>query len=376
MNNLNIYMFIKRKTIMKKLLLAAIYSIALLSAATTSANNNKLNTVAIFDAQHPPGNIAITPSGRKFLSIHGFYGQKQKIMELFKDGTTKPYPNEAWAYAYKNGKGFYDVLGISVSDDGILWMLDTSDPDHAGRLVGWDTINEQLDKIIYLAKPTITDTSFLNDLAVDNKNGYIYIADTAQGSQAAIITVNIKTGAARRVLQNSHYTTAENIDMVIEGRTIKIGGQAARLGVNPITLEPNENWLYFGSMSGTSIYRIATSAMIDEDLSSKALEQKVERYGTKPISDGIIVDGGGNVYVTDITNGAIGVVKPSGDYEVLFKDERLVWPDGFSYGADDKIYFTVNELHRSPPLNDGKDGSQGQFSVLSFEPLVKGKVGR
>jgi hypothetical protein len=53
-----------------------------------------------------------------------------------------------------------------------------------------------------------------------------------------------------------------------------------------------------------------------------------------------------------------------------------VWPDGFSYGADDKIYFTVNELHRSPPLNDGKDGSQGQFSVLSFEPLVKGKVGR
>lgn len=361
---------------MKKLLLAVTFSITLLSAASTSANSSKLHTVAKFDAQHPPGNIAITPSGRKFLSIHGFYGQKQKVMELLEDGTTRPYPNEEWAYTYNNGKGFYDVLGINVSTDGVLWMLDTSGPDHAGRLVGWDTNTEQLHKIIYLAKPTITNTSFLNDLAVDNKNGYIYIADTAQGGQAAIIAVNLKTGAARRILQDSHYTTAEDIDMIIEERTIKIGGQPVRLGVNPITLEPNEDWLYFGSMSGTSLYRIATSAIINESLSSKELEKKVQRYGTKPISDGIVVDGGGNVYVTDITNGAIGVVKPSGDYEVLFKDERLVWPDGFSYGADHKIYFTVNKLHRSPVLNSGKDASQGQFSVLSFEPLVKGQVGR
>ncbi|MEI8618424.1 hypothetical protein P4S63_18675 [Pseudoalteromonas sp. B193] len=61
------------------------------------------------------------------------------------------------------------------------------------------------------------------------------------------------------MLQNSHYTTAENIDMVIDGRIMSLGGQPARLGVNPITLDPNEDWLYFGSMSGTSVYRIATA---------------------------------------------------------------------------------------------------------------------
>ena len=336
-------------THIKKLLLAAACSTALLGSNALSANtdnqNADLKTVATFDAQHPPGNIAITPSGRKFLSVHGFFGQKQKIMELLSDGTTKPYPNEEWAYAYNNGKGFYDVLGINVSSDGVLWMLDTSGPDHAGRLVGWDTNKEQLHKIIYLAKPTITDTSFLNDLVIDNKHGVVYIADTAQ-------------------------------DMVIDGRTMSLGGQPARLGVNPITLDPNEDWLYFGSMSGTSVYRIATSDINNESLSAKALEGKVTRYGTKPISDGIIVDGGGNVYVTDITNGAIGVVKPTGDYEVLFKDERLSWPDGFSYGADHKIYFTVDDLHNSPVLNNGKNQSHGKFKVMSFEPLVKGKVGR
>jgi sugar lactone lactonase YvrE len=361
--------------IMTKLLLAAAYSTVLLSSVAAFANNN-LHTVATFDAQHPPGNIAITPSGRTFLSVHGFYNQKQKVMELLSDGTTTPYPNEDWAYAYKNGTGFYDVLGINVSNDGVLWMLDTSGPDHAGRLVGWDTNKEQLHKIIYLAKPTITDTSFLNDLVIDNKHGFVYITDTAQGSQAAIITVNLKTGVARRVLQDSHYTTAENIDIVIDGRIMKLGGQPARLGVNPITLDPREDWLYFGSMSGTSVYRVATSAIIDERLTKKALEKKVMRYGTKPISDGIIVDGGGNVYVTDITNGAIGVVKPNGEYTVLFKDDRLSWPDGFSYGSDHKIYLTVDDLHNSPILNEGENDSKNKFKVLSFDPLVKGKVGR
>jgi sugar lactone lactonase YvrE len=363
-------------THLKKRLIAITYSITLLVSNGALANNSELTTVATFDAQHPPGNIAITPSGRKFLSIHGFYGQNQKIMELLSDGTTKPYPNEQWAYAYNKGKGFYGVLGVNVSSDGILWMLDTSGPDHAGRLVGWDTNQEQLHKIIYLAKPTITDTSFLNDLVIDNKHGVIYIADTAQGSQAAIIIVNLKTGEARRVLQDSQYTTAENIDMVINSRTMRLGGQPARLGVNPITLDPNEDWLYFGSMSGTSVYRIATSAINNEQLSAKALEAKVMRYGTKPISDGITVDGGGNVYVTDITNDAIGVVKPNGDYEVLFKDDRLSWPDGFSYGADHKIYFTVNDLHNSPVLSNDKTQNPNKFKVMSFTPLVKGKVGR
>lgn len=361
----------------KKMLLTATYSTLLLvNSVVIAADNTKLHTVATFDAQHPPGNIAITPSGRTFLSVHGFYGQKQKIMELLKDGTTQPYPNKEWAYAYTNGKGFYDVLGINVSNDGILWMLDTSSSDHAGRLVGWDTNKEQLHKIIYLAKPMITDTSFLNDLVIDNKNSMVYISDTAQGSQAAIITVNLKTGETRRVLQNSKYTTSEDIDIVINGRTMTLDGKPARLGVNPITLDPNEEWIYFGSMSGTSVYRIATKSINNKALSAKELEGKVQRYGTKPISDGITVDGGGNVYVTDITNGAIGVVKPDGHYEILYKDARLSWPDGFSYGADDKIYVTVDDLHHSPVLNNGKNKSQDKFKVLSFSPLVKGKVGR
>ncbi|GAA58406.1 hypothetical protein P20652_0260 [Pseudoalteromonas sp. BSi20652] len=75
-------------THIKKLLLAAACSSALLGSnavfANTAGQNADLKTVATFDAQHPPGNIAITPSGRKFLSVHGFFGQKAKNYGAFK----------------------------------------------------------------------------------------------------------------------------------------------------------------------------------------------------------------------------------------------------------------------------------------------------
>ncbi len=339
-------------------------------------NAQELETVATFDSETPPGNIAIGPDGRIFLSIHEFYGQAVKVVELLEDGSTRPYPNNEWAFTPGKGNGLYSVLGLNVDEAGILWMLDTSGNNHAGRLIGWDTEKEQLHKIIYLAAPIVLPASFLNDLAVDSLHQHIYIADTAGENKAAIIVVNLITGQARRVLEGSRYTQAEDIDMVIDGRTIKLAEQPARLGINPITIDPDYEWVYFGAMSGTSIYRIKTSDLINETHTCAALEKQVQRYGQKPISDGITIDGGGNVYITSITDDSVGVVNAAGKYKTLFKQDNLSWPDGFAYGPDDKIYFTVNELHRSPVLNNGVYGSKNEMKVMRFDTLVKGKQGR
>jgi sugar lactone lactonase YvrE len=339
--------------------------------------SHELETYASFDETTPPGNIAIGPDGRKFLSVHGFYGQPVKIVELFNDGSVKPYPSEAWASnPDENQIGFYDVLGLNVDQNGVLWMLDTSGDDHAGRLVGWNTRSETLEKIIYIAMPLINAGSFLNDLAIDNKHGKIYLADTASNNRAAIVVVDIKTGQARRVLEGSEYTQAEDVDMIIEGRVITLGGQPARLGVNPITIDVDSNWLYFGAMSGSAIYRVKTDDLVDLSLDMDALEDKIQRYGDKSLSDGITIDGGGNVYVTSVTQGAIEVTDSTGNSRTLYKDQRIVWPDGFAYGPDDYIYFTVNELHRSAVLNGGENASKGEFKVMRFPALVKGKTGR
>ena len=365
-----------RRVMIKANKLFSLASILFFALAAQNAIAQELETIATFDATTPPGNIAIGPDGRIFLSVHGFYGQAVKVVELLKDGSTKPYPNNEWAYEPTESNGLYDVLGLNVDERGVLWLLDTSGSDRSGRLIGWDTKQEELHKIIYLAPPIIKLSSFLNDIAVDSMHDYIYIADTAGDNKAAIIIVNLTTGQARRVLEGSKFTIAEDINMMIDGQTIKLNEKPARLGINPITIDPNYEWVYFGAMSGTAIYRIKTADLRNELITPAELEDRIERYGDKPISDGITMDGGGNVYITSITDDSIGVVGKSGKYKTLFKQDSISWPDGFAYGPDHYIYFTVNELHRSPVLNGGVNGSQNEMKVMRFKALVEGKQGR
>lgn len=336
-----------------------------------------LETVFRFPRERPPGNIAIAPSGRLFMTLHAFYGEALRVVEVLPDGSTKPYPDERWSRLPEgDGPGLYGVLGLNVDRNGVLWLLDGAAEDHAGRLVAWDTRAERLHRIIYLAKPVIGDAPFLNDLAIDLDHGAVYLADTASASTAALIVVDLATGRARRVLEGSPFTVPEDVDMVIDGKPVTLGGEPARIGVNPITVDADNRWVYFGPMSGTAIYRVRTRDLLDESLDEASLRERVERYGEKPLSDGSTIDSAGNVYVTAITDDAIGVTRPDGRYEVLFQRDDLSWPDGFAVGADGMIYVTVNELHRSPALNGGVDATLGEFAIMRFEPLAPAVQGR
>lgn len=333
--------------------------------------------VASLPEDVPPGNIAISPDGRIFFSVHEFYGKPQKVVELKSDGSTQPYPNATWSSAPAPGKhGLNGVLGLNVDRRGILWLLDGATPTSNARLVAWNTRTEALHRIIYLGYPVTPAASFVNDLAIDYSNNAIYITDVATPETAALIVVNLSTGEAKRVLEGSRYTRPEDIDMVIDGRVITLGEQPVRIGANPITISPDNKWVYFGSMNGETLYRVETRYLADLTLDTKSLEQRVERYGTKPISDGITVDDAGNVYITSITDNGIGVTKPDGTYALLFRDDRFSWPDGFAVGPNNQIYFTVNELHKSPVLNNGKNETTGKFAIYRFTSLANATVGR
>ena len=255
-------------------------------------------------------------------------------------------------------------------------MLDNPGNGDSGRLVGWDTRSDSLHQVVYLTQPIIPDNTFLNDFAVDAYNDTIYIADTAGGSNSALIIVDLQTGYARRVLEGHPSMQPEDIPIIIDGQTVMLGDAEARIGVNPITIDPNNEWVYYGPMSGQSLYRIRTSDLLNSTLSPAQLSAKVERFGDKPISDGITIDAGNNVYVTDITQNAIGVIDPSGNYRILYQDESLSWTDGFGFGPDNHIYVTVNQLQSSPALNQGNDVYQPPYYLLRFPSVDAGIVGR
>lgn len=334
-----------------------------------------LEVVRTFPSEMPPGNLAIGPDGRMFISVHAFYGEPPAhVVELLEDGKTRPYPSVAWARkaTSSGGPGMNGVLGVQVDSLGVLWILDGQSPERPGRLIGWDTRTESLFKEIVLTPPATTADSFLNDLAIDRASGAVYIADSA----GAVIVVDIESGRARRVLDGHRSTTPEDIDMIVEGGLVTLAGAPARVGINPITIDAEGRFLYFGPMSGTSLYRVSTKDLRDSGLSAEALASRVERYGDKPLSDGSTVDGAGNVYITAVADNAIGVVGASGRYRTLFEGAELAWPDGFAVGADGMIYVTVNALHRSPALNGGKRGADFTFKIMRFAPLSPAVQGR
>jgi sugar lactone lactonase YvrE len=340
---------------------------------------DELEVVAEFPAAHPPGNIAITPEGRIMMSQHQFYGAPLRVVELLADNSLVPFPNQAWSsQPEQKGIGLNTVLGLRADANGVVWMLDNSEGSgQPGKIVGWDTENDELYQVIYLPQPIIAEDSFLNDLAVDLDNNAIYLTDTASGDNSALIVVDLNTGFSRRVLEGDVSTRPEDIPLIVDERVINMAGKPAKVGANPITVDPNNEWVYYAPMSGKSLYRIATVDLLDPALSPEELSSRVERYGDKPICDGITVDGAGNVYITSITDHAIGVVDATGAYQILYQDDKLLsWTDGMAFSPDNYIYVTVSQLQNSPPLNNGENDFKAPFYLVRFPALASGKVGR
>jgi sugar lactone lactonase YvrE len=298
-------------------------------------------------------------------------------------GGLKPFPNTAWAEGRASESVALDsVLGLQSDSQGIVWMLDNGMRSQVTpKLVAWDSRQNRLQHIIYLPPPITVASSFLNDLAVDEKHRAIFIADPAAGSNAAIIVVDMDTGHARRVLQGHASVLPEELDLFVDGQPVQVkqaDGTVTRprVGINPIALDSHAEWLYFGPMHGRSMYRVRTRDLLDPYFSTAMLNERVERYSDKPICDGISIDSDNNIYVTDIANNAVGVIDSNGKYRILYRDEKLSWPDAFSFGPDGKLYTVVNQLHKSAFLNGGEMAAKPPFYIFRMDPLAAGMVGR
>ncbi len=355
--------------------------VLLFSLSAGVSAETTLQVVAAID--QGPGNITVTPDGRVILSLHQFFTPQMRVAELGKDGGLKAFPDPFWSNGDSKKPTTLDsVLGIQSDTNGVVWMLDNGMRGGAiPKLVGWDSRNNRLERVIYLPPPLTPDDAFVNDLAVDERHDVVYIADPAGGANAALIVVDLRTGLARRVLEGHRSVIPEDIDLVIDGRPVRIkkpDGEVIRprVGVNPIALDAQAEWLYFGPMHGTSLYRVATRTLLDESLDEDTLRRRVQRYSDKPICDGISIDKSGNIYISDVGNNAIGVIGKDRRYQRLVSDPRLSWPDAFSFGPDGYLYTVANQLHRTAALNAGEPATEPPYRVLRFRPLAEGIPGR
>jgi sugar lactone lactonase YvrE len=340
------------------------------AATPNQGSQPQPQTPEIFaETQAGLGNITVTTDGRVITSLHQFYEPQDRVVEVNADGSTTPFPNIEWTRGRSpDGTGLDAVLGIRADRNGVVWMLDNGGRTQVPpQLVGWNTRTDQLERIISLQSVTQSD-SFVNDMAVDTTNRAIYIVDT---TAPAMIVVSLDTGETRRVLNNHQSGIAEDVDLVVEGRILQFQGEPARFGANPIALDTRSEWLYYGPMNGTRLYRIRVADLLNETLSAEELAQKVEDYAARPNSDGIAIDQQDNIYITDVNANAIGVIRSSDRiYTRIASADWMTWPDALSFGPDGYLYGVINKLNRSAAFNNGNNESQPPYFVIRVEPLA------
>ncbi|WP_299252906.1 L-dopachrome tautomerase-related protein [uncultured Aquimarina sp.] len=328
------------------------------------------------------GNITFTLKGDLVYSNHPFFEPENRVMIYDnKTKTHKPFPNKAWNTPRETDDNYLsNVLGIRNDKNGIIWMLDMAQRNKVTpKIVGWNTKTNSLERIYYIPESAAPKEAQPNDMVVDTKNGYFIIADEGignggDGSKAAFIVVDMKTGKTRRLLEGTRTTLPENNPTIINGKHLSVNGNDLLVGNDGITADQNFEWIYYGPLNGTKIYRIKTTDLVNEDLTETALDSKIETYSEKPNNGGMSIDIDGNLYLTALeTNSVAVVLAKDRSVKTMIQDKNLEWPDGVSYNnVDGYMYVSAAQVNKGAEFNNGKDMSTKPFYVFRFKPLAEG----
>jgi sugar lactone lactonase YvrE len=317
----------------------------------------------------PPGNIAVSASGRVFVTLHPDGKPPVKVAELV-DGKPVPFPDDTFQTP-DAPLHFVTPLSMRIDRQGRLWVLDHAEYARGQpRILAFDVDTRKVVHQYDFPKEVAGLLSMLNDFAVSPDGKRIYIAESSPIAQTpALIVYDVERRTSRRLLDRHPSVLPKNYVMNAAGRDmVVLGVYTLRIGVDSIALDRSGEWLYYAPVNGDRMFRIATAALDDPSLSAAALAAKVEDYGPKTISDGLSSDDAGNVYVTDPEHSAVLTLGPDRKLTTLVKDPKLRWPDGLSFGPDGWLYLTCSSLQHVLFVAPGHQAAHAPYHVFRFKP--------
>lgn len=342
----------------------------------------------IFQLPLAPAGLTVTPDGGFVISVSFVEKPQNRAITVGRSGDSKPFPTTSLSQGAPGEALQLDAIeGLQCTDNGVIWMLDNGRRSELPpKVVAWDSGHGRLQRVFNLAPPAVLTSSLLDDLVVDPEFPFIYLTDPANGTDAALIVLDTGTGLARRVLQgHPSVVPVVGLDLSIDGaklETKRLDGSVADPlgGVNPLAVDRKGEWLYFGPLRSHKLYRVRTEYLRDATLSADRLAGLVEEYANKPLCDGITLDSKGNVYVSDLSAKAIGMISSgSKEYRILATDPRFLWPDGLCFGADGRLYFFTNAAKALPPSGRGTlstvPGEQPTNYLFRLQTPASGRVG-
>lgn len=282
------------------------------------------------------------------------------IVKINDKPVLRPFPD--WtSNKVGEAKAFQNVLGVDIDSQNRMWIVDM------GWVAGIDQIPDGAQKIVVLDLNTGTklkryeipdtvanrNTSFLNDIVVDEKREIAYITDSGNrsGSPTAsgIIIYDFKTNTARRVL-DKHPSVQDDPTrtLVVGGETVFPNSRVA-IGVNGIALSPDGDRLYWSITTGDGIYSAPTDILLHPTATTEEISAAMS--GPRRIgggSDGISMDNKGRIYITNLAQNKVQVWDSSTDtLETIAEGQNCIWPDSLSWDDKGGLYFSTNCLHHA-----------------------------
>ncbi len=325
----------------------------------------------------PPGNIAVSATGRVFFTFHPSASPSIKLAELV-DGRPVPYPNSSFQDERADGPWLDTPLGLRIDRQNRLWVLDNADHGRGdAKLLAFDLKSNRLVREHHFSSATAPLGSHLNDLAVHPDGKRIYIAEASiLRLSPALIVYDVQQSRARRVLEGHPSVAAEPYIMTVDGEPMTVARLfSLRPGVDSIALDRQGEWLYFAAVTATKLYRLRTTDLDDATLSDAELGERVEVVGDKTVSDGITTDDTGTVYLTDPEHNGVMTLTAKGELTTLLKDPRLRWPDGFSFGPDGWLYVTCSALQHVILKSAEHTAAHSPYHILRFKPGASAPAG-
>jgi sugar lactone lactonase YvrE len=285
------------------------------------------------------------------------------LTRLDDDMVPRPWPDARANDLAAGPDALHSVNGLHLDRLGRLWVLDNGRIDLAPAAPGVPKIvvfdaatGAELFRHVFA--PDVAP-GFANDLVYSDVHGWAFLSDTGMGREPALIVYDVLRDRSVRVLEGDpRLLPADGVETLAAGEpaTRVVDGDVVpwRVGANPIALSPDEEWVFFGPLTGRELYRAPIRALRDESLDPAARAALVEVAGAKGMTDGIATGPDGALWLTDWSEPAVERRGADGAIQ-RFAAPELLLPIAIEPLSGGGALVTTSPLHRMPLVLGGVD---------------------
>ena len=334
-----------------------------------------LERVASFSGQVT--GVAVAPTGRTFVNFPRWEEDVAvSVAEVGPGGALTPYPDVGWN-SYRNAtpggaaQRFVCVQALAIDPQGNLWVVDPAAPalgfevPDGPKLVCINLATNLVSRIYPFDIAVAPQGSYLNDIRFtpDGQRAVL----TNSGQPGSLITLDVATGEARRVLDGHPSTQVQpNVSVVVNGRDLRRpDGEPPRFSADGLAIDNQGQYAHWQATTGTTMYRIPVAALFDPRIAPAELGQMVEVFAPTFIADGYWMARSGTLYVTSCGDNSVKRLTQDRQFAVAVQDSRLLWPDSMAEGADGTLYVTASHI---PQMKSWQGPGVTETQLFRFRP--------